>query len=304
MINLLIYFGVKKLVLTESYNEPQAKFFPTTQTILIGDAKKKLKSIPDESVHLMVTSPPYGQIKNYSRSGQIGFGQEIDAYHNDLNKVWREVSRVLHPGCRMVINIGDEFIRSSKSQIYQIVPHHAYIISNVLASCPDLVYTGTINWSKVTKTKTNGGGKIMGSVFTPRDGHFFVNREYIIVFKKKGKGPKNSKEIKERSRFTIEERREMFQDTWKIPGINQTGHIAMFPNEVPERLIRMYSFVGDTVLDPFLGSGTTLSMAAKWERNGIGIELGYTSDDSWKEFTETKIRENMDIEDEIMFIES
>lgn len=66
----------------------------------------------------------------------------------------------------------------------------------------------------------------------------------------------------------------------------------------------MYSFVGDTVLDPFLGSGTTLSMAVKWERNGIGVELGYTSDDTWKDFTEMKIRENMDIEDEIMFIES
>lgn len=96
MFRRLIYFGVKKLVLTESYNEPHTKLYPTTQRILIGDAKKKLKTIPDESVHLMVTSPPYGQIKDYSRSGQIGFGQDINAYHNDLNKVWREVSRVLH----------------------------------------------------------------------------------------------------------------------------------------------------------------------------------------------------------------
>ncbi|MHA2100356.1 MAG: DNA methyltransferase [Candidatus Kariarchaeaceae archaeon] len=112
---------------------------------------------------------------------------------------------------------------------------------------------------------------------------------------------KSSKDRREMSKFSIEERREMFQDTWYIPGINQDGHIAMFPNEIPERLIRMYSFVGDTVLDPFLGSGTSLAMAAKWNRNGVGIELGYGPDDSWMDFTKNKISEYTNSEDEIEF---
>lgn len=276
--------------------EIQENTLTTKQLVLVGDAREQLQNIPDASVHLMITSPPYGQIKDYGGDAQIGFGQDPVSFHNELNKVWKEVVRVLHPGCRMVINIGDEFVRSSKTNMYQIVPHHAYIISNVLQHNPEMVYTGTINWAKVTKTQTNGGGKIMGSVFMPRDGHFFVNREYIIVFKKKGKGPKTSKERKQLSKFTIEERREMFQDTWYIPGINQNGHIAMFPNEIPERLVRMYSFVGDTVLDPFLGSGTSLAMAAKWNRNGIGIELGYGPDEEWREFTKSKIAKHEDPE--------
>lgn len=263
--------------------------------IYVGDARKQLKKIPDETVHLVVTSPPYGEIKSYSnRKGEIGHGQKISEYHEALNNVWKECVRVLKPGCRMVINIGDEFLRANKKRIYQIIPHHAYIINNVISENPDMVYTGTINWSKVTKSKTNGGGKIMGTVYGPRNGHFFVNREYIIVFKKKGKSPKVTKEQKEESQFSLEERREMFQDTWAIPGTRQESHIAMFPDEVPERLIRMYSFVGETVLDPFAGSGTTLAMAAKWDRNSIGVEIGFTDDNSWKTVTSEKIQKYTD----------
>lgn len=130
----------------------------------------------------------------------------------------------------------------------------------------------------------------MGSVYNPRDGHFFINYEHIIVFKKLGKGPRVSVEQKQLSRFTLEERREWFQDTWKIVPERQNNHIAMFPMELPERLIRMYSFAGETVLDPFLGSGTTLAAAAKLKRSGLGIELGFTDDDSWKNVIRDKLK--------------
>lgn len=273
-----------------------------TYRVLEGDILDRIKEIKDNSVHLIITSPPYGEIKKYSgRKGEIGHGQDLENYYRSLNKVWKECIRVLHPGCRMVINIGDEFLKSNGKRIYQIIPHHAHITNGILINNPEIVYTGDIHWSKVTKTETSGGGKIMGSVYTPRNGHFFINREYIMIFKKLGKEPKVSPAQKETAKFTLDERRQWFKDTWEIPGRRQEGHIAMFPDELPERFIRMYSFPGEVVFDPFLGSGTTLAMAAKWDRNGIGCELGYGPGEEWKEFTENKIKKHLSPQGEIIF---
>jgi len=262
----------------------------SSAVIHVGDVRKVIHKIPDNSVHLIVTSPPYGGIKSYSdREGEIGKEGDVLKFHTALNSVWKECIRVLHPGCKLIINIGDEFLRTTKKRVYQIISHHAYIINNIMSKHSDnIVHQGTIFWSKVTTSKTNGGGKVMGSVYTPRDGHFFMNREYIMIFKKTGKAPKVKAWQKEEARFTLEERRVWFRDTWEIPGIRQDSHIAMFPDEIPQRLIRMYSFPGETVLDPFCGSGTTLAMAAKWNRDSIGIELGYG--DNWKDVTQAKIK--------------
>lgn len=259
--------------------------------LYVGDARDRLKELDDNSVHLVVTSPPYGQIKEYSgRELEIGNNQSVDRYHQSLIDVWREVIRVLHPGCRLVINIGDEFVKKSDDRPYHILPHNSMIIYNLLENFgEEIVYNGTILWSKVTTSKTSGGGKVMGSVFTPRDGHFFVNYEHVMVFKKIGKGPAVEKWRRALGRFTIEERRVWFQDKWKITPERQNGHIAMFPIELPERLIKMYSFPGEVVLDPFVGSGTTIAAAAKNNRSAIGIELGFGSDDSWKKIVDEKL---------------
>lgn len=271
-------------------------------SILEGDARDRLKDLPDNSVHLIVTSPPYGQIKQYSaRKNEIGHNQTLQDYHSALNQVWDECVRVLHPGCRMIINVGDEFVQSTQQMPYNIIPHQALIISNITERHDDIIFMGTIHWEKVTTSKTSGGGKIMGSVYTPRDGHFFVNYEHIMVFKKLGKGPKSTKLQKELSRFTLEERRVWFKDTWQLTPERQDVHIAMFPMELPERFIQMYSYAGETVLDPFMGSGTTMAAAAKHGRSAIGVELGFGEGEEWKTIINNKVSEYLVDGNEILY---
>jgi site-specific DNA-methyltransferase (adenine-specific) len=113
----------------------------------------------------------------------------------------------------------------------------------------------------------------MGSFPYPRNGMVKVNYEHILLFKKPGQAPRPSPEAKEKSKLTIEEWNAYFSGIWTIPGIRQTGHVAMFPLEIPSRLIRMYSFWGETVLDPFAGSGTTMGAAAELGRNSVGVEI-------------------------------
>jgi site-specific DNA-methyltransferase (adenine-specific) len=134
-------------------------------------------------------------------------------------------------------------------------------------------YMGAIIWQKVTTTNTTGGATIMGSYPYPRNGILKLDYEFIIVFKKPGQTEKVSNEKKKLSRLTAEEWNTYFTGHWKIPGEKQSSHLATFPSEVPHRLIKMFSFVGDTILDPFLGSGTTSVCAKNLDRNSIGIEI-------------------------------
>jgi DNA modification methylase len=118
----------------------------------------------------------------------------------------------------------------------------------------------------------------MGSFGYPRNGYVSYNYEYIAIFKKKGKAPKPSPEIKEKSQIDLYEWRELFNGIWNFSGAKQVGHIAMFPDELPRRLMQMFTFQGDTVLDPFLGSGTTSKVAWELGRNSIGYEIGFGKD--------------------------
>ena len=238
--------------------------------IIIGDSRNMLE-IEDKSVQLIVTSPPYWSIKNYGIKSQIGYGQTLHEYLKDLYRVWKESYRVLEPGRRMVINTGDQFARSIIYGRYKIIPLHAEII----AQCEDIGfdYMGSIIWQKKTTMNTTGGANVMGSYPYPPNGMIEIDYEHILIFKKIGKSKKIPKEIKEKSRLTKEEWKEYFFGHWYFGGAKQIEHQAMFPDELPKRLIKMFTFAGETVLDPFLGSGTTAKVALDLDRNVIGYEI-------------------------------
>lgn len=242
-----------------------------TKHILINGDCRNMSLIPNESVQLIVTSPPYWQLKDYGADGQIGFNDSYEEYVNNLNIVWNECFRALGCGCRLCINIGDQFARSAYYGRYKIVPIHTEIIR--FCETIGFDYMGSIVWQKPTSMHTTGGGKIMGSFPYPRGGIVKIDYEYILLFRKFGKAMPVSREVMDRSRMSTEEWNEYFSSHWVFDGARQDKHIAVFPEELPKRLIKMFSFVGDTVLDPFMGSGTTALAASKLERNSIGYEI-------------------------------
>jgi DNA modification methylase len=242
----------------------------TTHQIINGDSRQ-MSLLRDKSVHLIITSPPYWQLKDYGSDNQIGFNDSYESYINNLNLVWSECNRVLHDGCRLCINIGDQFARSVYYGRYKVIP----IRTEIIKFCETLGmdYMGAIIWQKQTTMNTTGGGAVMGSFPYPRNGILKIDYEFILIFKKQGNAPKPTAEQKQLSEMTKEEWNTYFASHWTFGGAKQDGHIAMFPEELPARLIKMFSFAGETVLDPFMGSGTTALAAKKLQRNSVGYEI-------------------------------
>ena len=238
--------------------------------IIIGDSRSMSEN-QDHSIDLIITSPPYWQIKDYENVKQIGFGQNLHEYLKDLYRVWEEGYRVLKPGRRLCINIGDQFARSIIYGRYKIIPLHSECISQ----CENIGFDfmGSIIWQKKTTMNTTGGATIMGSFPYPPNGMIEIDYEHILIFKKPGESIKQDIEIKKKSEISKEEWKEYFSGHWSFGGAKQIEHQAMFPDELPKRLIKMFSFYGETVLDPFLGSGTTAKAALELNRNAVGYEI-------------------------------
>ena len=252
----------------------------TKHTLVTGDSRN-LSLIPDKSVHLIITSPPYWQLKDYGNDNQIGFHDSYEGYINNLNMVWSECNRILHDGCRLCINIGDQFARSVYYGRYKVIP----IRTEIIRFCETLGmdYMGAIIWQKQTTMNTTGGGAIMGSFPYPRNGILKIDYEFILIFKKQGKAPAPSLEQKKLSEMTKEEWNTYFASHWTFGGAKQDGHIAVFPEELPHRLIKMFSFAGETVFDPFMGSGTTALAARNLQRNSLGYEINPDFVDFYKQ---------------------
>jgi len=230
-------------------------------TLVFGDARR-MPEVDAESVALVVTSPPYWQLKDYGTDGQLGYDQDFEAYLDGLGAVWAECVRTLVPGGVLAINVGDQYTRTRTYGRYRVLP----IRERVLAQGFELglEHAGTIIWRKVTTCNTSGGGAVMGSYPFPRNGILKLDYEFVLVLRRPGPPRPLPPDPAVRS---------WFRAHWSFPGERHGGHHALFPLELPRRLVRMYTAPGERVLDPFAGSGTTLAAAHALGREALGYEL-------------------------------
>lgn len=252
--------------------EPQGRLY-------IGDVKRALSRI--KNVHLIVTSPPYFDLKQYTPyNEEIGWGQTFEEYASSMQGIINDLYSCLHTGCKCCINIG-EYYQRGDGKPYEILPLQSMVITHAQKS--GFKYRGSIIWSKVSNTMSTGGETWMGSTYYPRNGVITYEHEYIVVLQKPGKAPETDEEDKYASKLTKEERSEYFRGLWRVPGVKSDHHPAAFPLEIPFRLVKMFSMVGETVLDPFMGSGTTACASVALRREWVGVELS-------EEFAKQSIR--------------
>jgi len=266
----------------------------THHTIIVGDSRQ-MPEILDNTIHLMVTSPPYPMIQMWDKQfceldpkiaelwkkleteGKEETVQQIyNEMHENLARVWAETYRVLVDGGIACINIGDA-TRSLNGK-FRVFPNH----SRILEHCQRIGFTTLpyILWKKpTTKPMYKGKGAFLGSGFLPPNAYVTIDCEFILIFRK-GKLRKFTPKDPSRyeSKLTKQQRDEWFSQIWQIAGAHQVAdelerRTGAFPDEIADRTIKMFSVKGDTVLDPFLGSGTTTKTAMQNQRNSIGYEV-------------------------------
>ncbi len=245
----------------------------TKHTIILGDSSKMLE-LKDESIHLIVTSPPYWNLKDYGTTNQIGKSDSsYDSYLNKLFAVFKECVRVLVPDGKLVINIMPIFLSGKQSPFDRrmtktVLTDLEYFFNNL----GNMYFHSLYIWDKRKIVRFSS----FGSYPHPPNLFSTFPYEWIIVFAKKGKRSPVSKEIKEKSKLTQKEWADYCVNSiWEMQpaSAKMENHPAPFPEELPRRIIKLYSFVGDTVLDPFLGCGTTTKVAKELGRNSVGYEI-------------------------------
>jgi modification methylase len=244
----------------------------TTHRLIQGDARY-LPQIKDESVHLVVTSPPYWTLKRYNENpNQLGHVSEYETFLSELTKVWNEMYRILVPGGRLVCVVGDVCLSRRQHGRHVVVPLHA----DIAVSCRKIGFDNLnpIIWHKISNAnyEISNGSKFLGKPYEPNS--IIKNDiEFILMQRKSGGYRQPTERQRKLSMISKEEYSKWFQQFWNISGASTKIHPAPFPLELAYRLVRMFSFRGDTVVDPFCGTGTTMLAAMKSGRNSIGIEI-------------------------------
>ena len=244
----------------------------TTHRLIQADSRH-MPYIENESVHLVVTSPPYWTLKRYNENeAQLGHVEEYENFLFELTKVWKEAYRVLVPGGRLVCVVGDVCLSRRQHGRHVVVPLHA----DICVICRKIGFDNLnpIIWHKIANAnyEVKNGTKFFGKPYEP-NAIIKNDIEFMLMQRKPGGYRQPTEEQRRQSMISKDEYSEWFQQFWNMSGASTREHPAPFPLELAYRLIRMFSFYGDTVLDPFCGTGTTLLAAMKSGRNSIGIEI-------------------------------
>lgn len=244
----------------------------TEHLIIKGDARN-LSYLPDNSIHLVITSPPYWSLKRYEDCpNQLGHIQDYEEFLDELDKVWRECYRLLVAGGRLVCVVGDVCLSRKAFGRHLVMPLHA----DIVVRCRKIGFDNLnpIIWHKISNARfeVDNGSKFLGKPYEP-NAIIKSDIEFILMQRKPGGYRKPTEAQREASRISKACFDRWFAQFWRITGASTRQHPAPFPEKLASRLVQMFSFVGDTVLDPFLGSGTTSLAALKAGRNSVGIDV-------------------------------
>jgi DNA modification methylase len=255
--------------------ENAVRRIPTQHDIHRADARA-MDFLKPESIHLVVTSPPYWVLKEYhDTDGQMGHIADYEEFLRELDRVWAACLRALVPGGRLVCVVGDVCLsRRKNGGVHEVVPLHASIQEH----CRALGFTNLapILWHKIANAVYEASGNGGGFLGKPYEPNAVIKNdiEFILMERKPGGYRAPSADERLLSVISADNHRAWFQQIWTgVTGASTRAHPAPYPLELAERLVRMFSFVGDTVLDPFMGTGTTSLAAAQWGRNSIGVEV-------------------------------